>query len=484
MHFRLRSHHIRFLLASLWLITLSKVIQAQQPDFSFSQLGSVQYKDKITKLEKLSIAKRYTDKSSQAWYDEIMTDRNKGLLHSFKEDELIYDTLLLNPCNSILKRIAAANTQYRFDTVSLYINRSMVANAACYGEGTIMINLGLFLWVDNEDELALVIAHELAHQLLGHLESNIEKNIAILTSDDFKDELRNIKKADYGKFDRFRKLMRGLSMETGKHSRYKETEADSLGLVLIRNANYNLKYAPRILLKLDKVDELFTSDKLYVLKGFFEKAPIDQSFFKIKPKYNGLSSAKVTMNADKDLDSIKTHPDCIKRYEALAGKGNIPVVKCCTVLDNALGRYKENAMLEIVRHLYENNSIGVCTHVCLFALYNQYAPAIYHNFLSLCFSKLYYQDKKLQRFNAVNAYAGRSTTIKELQDFLFEVSAADLENLAAYFMNAKTDSPSEDDAFAQLMFSTEVKMKDPVTAYAEFNKRFPKSKYQYIIQKK
>ena len=142
----------------------------------------------------------------------------------------------------------------------------------------------------------------------------------MLTSDEFKEELKKIKKADYGKFDRFRKLMKGLNIESGKHSTYKESEADSLGLILTRNANFNIDNGAKILLKLDKVDELFSSNKLYALKEILGKAPVDQSYFIVKPKYNGLSSVKVTMNADKDMDSIKTHPDCIKRYETISGK--------------------------------------------------------------------------------------------------------------------------------------------------------------------
>ena len=236
--------------------------------------------------------------------------------------------------------------------------------------------------------------------------------------------------------------MKGLSIESGKHSRYKESEADSLGLVLIRNAKYDVTNAPKVLLKLDKVDELFTSNKLYTLKDYFENAPIDLSFFNVKPKYNGLSSKNVTMNADKDLDSIKTHPDCIKRYETLAGKGNAVTLNCCSALNNTLPQYKENALLEIVRYLYENKAIGLCAHLCIFALKNNYDAAVYNGFLSLCFSRLYYNDKKLERFNAANAYAKRETNLKELQDFLFEVNSADLDKLAGYFLSLKTDKLS------------------------------------------
>ena len=467
------------------LYCLSPVsLLAQQSSINFSNLSSVNYKEKIAQLESYTVPKKYSDKSSQAWYTEILTDRNKSLLSSFKEDDLINDTLLLKKCNSIFKKIIDANKNYKFDTIKLYINRSIIANAACYGEGTIMINLGLFLWVDNDEELALVIGHEIAHQLLKHADSRIEKSIEMFTSDEFKKALKNIKKTDYGKFGKFRNLMKGLTIESGKHSTYKESEADSLGVVLIKNAGINATTASNILLKLDKVDELFTSGKLYKLKDFFQQTAVDLSFLNTKPTYNGLSSVDVTMNADIDVDTIKTHPDCIKRFEIISGKGNAPTINCCSTLNNKYAAFKEKSMLEIVRNLYENNSIGQCIHLCIFALQNHYNPTIYNNFLSLCFSKLYFYDKHLKRFNAVNAHANSSTNLKELQDFLFQISSTDLETLSAFFLNEKSIPNSEDFEFAKLMYNTQVKMKDAETAFAAYNKRFPKSKYQYLILKK
>src|SRR5215216_1022145 len=73
----------------------------QQGSIAFSPLGSTQYQTRINQLEKYIAPKKYTEKSAQEWYEEMMTDRNKALMHLFKDDGTIYDTLLLNKCNSI-----------------------------------------------------------------------------------------------------------------------------------------------------------------------------------------------------------------------------------------------------------------------------------------------------------------------------------------------------------------------------------------------
>ena len=190
------------------------------------------------------------------------------------------------------------------------------------------------------------------------------------------------------------------------------------------------------------------------------------------------------MNADKDIDSLKTHPDCAKRYEAIVGAPARETPACCVQLNEKNKALKERAMLEIVRNLYENNSIGLCTHLCIFALQNNYNPVIYNRFLSLCFSKLHYQDKQLERFNSANAFAKSETTLKELQDFLFAVSTKDLEKLSLHFLSDKIDMASEDYEFANLMYNTQVKQTDDAVAYAGYNKKFPNNKYQYLLLKK
>ena len=472
----------QFLKLLLLNLVCTNICNAQITKYNFDSLGSTKYAAKIKLLEKSVVQKMYSDKSAQAWYSEFVTDRKNALLEEFRGDALLHDTLLLAKCNYIFKKLVKANPQYKFDTIQLYINRSITANACCYGEGTVMVNLGLFLWLDNDDELAFILAHEAAHQLLQHSAQQISTTIAKLTSAEFKDELKNIKKQDYGKYERFKNLMKDLNVSSGKHSRFKETEADSLASIFVKNANYNINDAAKVLLKLDFVDQIFTSDKLYSLQNFLNTSAVDMSFFKTKPKYNGLSGIKVTMNADKDVDSIKTHPECKKRYEAIMGKITQPTINCCKELNPNYVNLKEKATLEIARYLYENNALGYCAHLCFFALKNNYNTGYYSNLLSSCFSKMYDNDVKLKRFNSVNANAEIGSNLKELQDFLFNLSAKDLETLAAHFIKEGDTCCKDDCDFAKLMYQTQVKLKDKESSYNYFLTNNPNNKYSYFLK--
>ena len=100
----------------------------------------------------------------------------------------------------------------------------------------------------------------------------------------------------------------------------------------------------------------------------------------------------------------------------------------------------------------------------------------------MCFSKIYYNDKNLKRFNSVNTGAVMGSTLKELQDYLFNVSNADLETLALYFLSNNNESSSEDYEFANLMYQTRVKLKEKESSYQSYHSKFPNGKYAYLIK--
>lgn len=73
-------------------------------------------------------------------------------------------------------------------------------------------------WVQNDDQLALVIAHEMAHNLLGHPEKLKQKSA-------------------------FSELATSLGL-SGRAQRQMELEADRMGIIMTANAGYNYKIAP------------------------------------------------------------------------------------------------------------------------------------------------------------------------------------------------------------------------------------------------
>jgi len=469
-----------FLYINLLVITIAI---AQPNAQNFSPLSNTIYQQKISELKDRKPTLIYPDKKQQKTYTEIISERNKDLVEDFEKNQIVGDTLLLNKCNSIITKMKISNPNFSFNNISVYINRSCTANASCFGEGTLFVNMGLFLWIDNDDELALIIGHELSHQFLDHAEGKIKNNIQLLSSDDFIAEIKAIKKSKDGKYERYKNLMKTMVTQNGTHSRYKESEADSLGYILTKNAGYNVKNAVTILLKLDNVDDLFNANNLYDVKVAVERAGADSTIFHKNDKYHGLSMETVTMSADKDFDSIKTHPDCVLRYNKLIGSTTTkPVINCCGVITPLLKNIKENALVELIRYQYENGRLTLCTHLCLFALQNGYSGSFYNCFLSLCFSGIYAADKVFQKFSVTDSKAKAGSTLKELQDAIFNTNSTDLAHIAAYYLSNSGDKNEEDYLFAQLMYSKAIGANNFSNLSNHFNNHFPKSKYTYLIK--
>lgn len=64
-----------------------------------------------------------------------------------------------------------------------------------------------------------MLGHEFARYLLHHFDKAIQKNIALLSSDEFRDEIKSIRKSRDGKYERYKALMKDFTVNNGKHSR-------------------------------------------------------------------------------------------------------------------------------------------------------------------------------------------------------------------------------------------------------------------------
>ncbi len=457
---------------------------AQTANDYFSIRSADVYAPQIEKLKKRTAPQKFEKKEEQKTYDDLVKNANKFVYTALEKNEIIRDSILLDKCNSIIGRLKAKNSSYPWDSVTVYIHRSPVSNAMNIGQsGSVFINLGIFMWMDNDEELAFIIGHEYAHYFLHHMDQALEKNMAILSSDDFKDEMKSIKKARDGKYERLKNLMKDLTEQTGKHSRYKEAEADSLSALFLRNSGFDLQKAAVSLLKLDNVEQIFTADSLYNVPAFFDRSVTDKSLFKESKKYNGLSTLNITMNADAAIDTVKTHPDCILRYKEITKSTASPTVECCTSVSKDFKEIKDRAMTEIVRNLYENGNLTLCIHFCVFALQNGYKDPLYNYLISASLSDIYYADKKLVRFSYTNANASTGSSLKKLQDFIFKANADNVAEMAVYFLNNNTDISSDDFYFAQMRYDEAIRGEEANLAESKFSKRFPQSKYQYLFSK-
>lgn len=124
---------------------------------------------------------------------------------------------LENYFNEILQKVMP--TELKKDSIiQVYIFRDASVNAFMTPSGQAFINIGLLTWVENESELASVIAHELAHRMRYH-------------------SLQDFINSETDAFNS------GLFISERKKTEFsvnQELEADSLSMVWLKNAGYSL----------------------------------------------------------------------------------------------------------------------------------------------------------------------------------------------------------------------------------------------------
>lgn len=249
----------------------------------------------------------------------------------------------------------------------VYVVKSPIVNASATGNGIIFVNLGLIAQVENEAQLAYVLAHEISHYDENHVFDQYVEREKIRNGEDL-----------YRRTSRAEKLQ-ALSTYSKSH----ELEADSKGLGrYYENSGYSLQ-AP-----------VFVMDVLQYSYLPFDEIPFDKTYLelshlKVPEDFLLEEVAPITANDDFD-DTESTHPNIKKRKLALLD----------LISDGSLG--KEYLVSEdLFKHCqrlarYENSR--------LFLTYGNYAEAIYNTFLL----RQKYGEDRYQRLTLAKALAGLS----------------------------------------------------------------------------
>jgi len=156
-----------------------------------------------------------------------------------KSQVLIEDERINSYVGKIGQRILSSTEKAPFD-FQFFVIRSNAINAFATPGGYVYVNQGLITLVENESELAAVLAHEIAHVNSRHIADIIDKskklNIATMAA--------VLAGAFLGGGGEMTAAIAGFSMAAAtslnlKYSREHEEEADRLGAVYLANTGYD-----------------------------------------------------------------------------------------------------------------------------------------------------------------------------------------------------------------------------------------------------
>jgi predicted Zn-dependent protease len=189
-----------------------------------------------------------------------LSDEEENSIGIELEKQILNDSRVVRERNFNLKKI--------FNDIMRYVDRTNLnygykvvetdeVNAYAIAGGRMFFNTGILEFLETEDEIAFVMAHEIAHNELRHCIKRVQY-AAIASSID--PSFGEIVQLSYGIY----------SMPFTK---YDELEADELGVWLMKKAGYDKQGAVDFFLKLEELEKEYGIDERDALNDFISSHP-------------------------------------------------------------------------------------------------------------------------------------------------------------------------------------------------------------------
>lgn len=385
----------------LFLIcTLSSAAQLQ-PVYSFQKDDSVlkkRYYDKSVSKKEVFLS--LADKENARDYKKIYDDHFKEIGKLWQSDRPVTAPAAHSYLQAIVQKIISANEELKKTDARIVFSRDWWPNAYSMGEGSIAINAGLMVFLDNEAELVFVLCHELAHYYLDHTAKSIKKYVETVNSDAFQQELKRLSKTQYGANRQLEELTKSFMFSSRRHNRENEAAADRLAFSFMKKTGYDCNAIKTGLELLDKVDDSLLFKPLALQQVFnFNEYPFKKKWIQKESSIFSQLNENDSPLSGKEKDSLKTHPDCDKRIallsdslQAVAGMG-----KKFLVDEKVFYQLKRDFFIEMTEQCYRDKNLSRNLYYSLLLLQSEENIPVAVYSVSRCLNQIYdYQkDHKL-----------------------------------------------------------------------------------------
>ena len=223
-----------------------------------------------------------------ARYGGTKVKTNEAAYHAlFTSGELLFGTPMNAYVEAVAERLLESWPELR-GQLRFYILRSPEVNAAAYENGMVVVNTGLLAQLQNESELAFILAHEIVHIQEGHIQA--EREAA-------KKERRAT-----------RQSLPDVLVTSQYRSREHETEADRLAFQ---------RFFAQTAYSYEALDGVF--DVLQYSYLPFDEIPFDRRFVEAAcyhfPDDYFLAAVTPVRAREDYADTLSSHPNLLKRRE-------------------------------------------------------------------------------------------------------------------------------------------------------------------------
>lgn len=426
-------------------------LNAQDPSFGFNnKTKKIDEWNTYLDLRKQETLSKYKDYKFKNELERYLTERHQALINKINEGHFYFDQKIESYFQRIFNEILNNNTFLKNEKVRFLVSRYNWPNASYIGDGVIIFNIGLIEKLNYDDEIAFIICHELAHYYFEHLDNNYIASLNNFKSKETKEKIKAIKKSEFGTYTKGVTLFKGFMYDSRKHIRGHEYQADSLGLVLLENAKYNTIAARNVLYLLDTIDNTGVQKVIKLDSIFnFEEYPFQESW-KSEPKQ--MFSTRIEKNDSWDVDSIKTHPDCLKRINALKLQYNDEHI---FTVSPELEFIKKNIKYELILFECEFGDTGKCLFKALELLRDMPSDLSALSIISSSFEKIIDARKNHKSHEIImKPSETQNDRLKELLTILSNMRSIEMANVNYYLLkNAfiKYDYLRKNEAFLKLI---------------------------------
>ena len=123
-------------------------------------------------------------------YKMVYDEQFASIGHLWKSSRTVTAPEAHQYLQSLVQKIIAANPLLKGTDARIVFTRDAWPNAVSMGDGTIVVNAGLMIYLANEAELVFVLCHELSHYYLDHTNKSVKKWVEEVNSDAFKAEIK------------------------------------------------------------------------------------------------------------------------------------------------------------------------------------------------------------------------------------------------------------------------------------------------------
>jgi len=359
----------------------------------------------------------------------------KEFYDEIAEGQFVSDSRFQQMLDEILKELQSGNPEIP-ENLRILLSKYPSVNAYAVPEGTIVVNMGCFYFLENEDQLASIIAHEIAHNVLDHMVKNQIKIIDEELSDKYKGKIKSIQKKKYGRNEQAFQMMQNLLYEEGNMRRTHEKEADSLGFKFYTGTRYKDDEFINAFKLLQRYDTLKPAGlPVNVYKKYFDLP--NQAFKEDWLEMEDFSQYDYSKFKEKiNRDSISSHPEALQRIEFLQ-KSFPKLLEASSPAPptDAFLELQNIATWEEVPNLFFLKEYGLSIYICLLRLNEDLDAGFYRYWLGKSFEKVYEARKqyKLNRYLETVNPKEQSESYMQFLSFMWNLNLDELKNIADYY---------------------------------------------------